>query len=180
MHATSFALLGSLVLSRTEALESAAGALAARIKPCDHVAGLDHSSQPLASVVDRHLGRTGQASGERIAPCSRESIEKSPITTRRETRTKPGPDYTDGVAGVDASNWARNHLSTTPTWISSFLDELRRTGIGPRAHAMGLAEMGPGGILRQPECGPGTTRPGILGHSKSIASTERTGRGPRF
>jgi hypothetical protein len=126
VHATGFALLGSLFYLGLRRWSPAAGALAAGsslvIMSLVSIAVL--SPWPQWWIVAwAEPGRPP----ERIARVA-ESIEKSPIATW-ETRTTPGPDYTEGVQSTPAT--ARNHLSTTPSWISSFLDELRRPALDP-------------------------------------------------
>ncbi len=126
MHATSFALLGSLFYLGLRRWSPAAGALAAgsSLVIMSLVSIIVLSPWPQWWIVTwAEPGRPP----ERIARVA-ESIEKSPIATR-ETRTTPGPDYTDGVRSTPAT--ARNHLSMTPSWISSFLDELRRPALDP-------------------------------------------------
>ena len=126
VHATGFALLGSLFYLGLRRWSPAAGALAA---------GSSLVIMSLVSIVV--LSPWPQwwsvAWGEPGGPPKSiareaESIEKSPIATR-ETRTILGPDDTDGVRSTPST--ARNHLSTTPSWISSFLDELRRPALDP-------------------------------------------------
>jgi Protein of unknown function (DUF1559)/BlaR1 peptidase M56 len=126
VHATGFALLGSLFYLGLRRWSPAAGALAA---------GSSLVIMSLVSIVvlspwpQWWIVAWAEPGG---APTS-DAREAEPIGTppiaRLGTQTTPGPERTERVRSTSAT--LRNEPSATPPWINSFFDELSRPELDP-------------------------------------------------
>jgi hypothetical protein len=121
VHATGFAVIGSLFYLGLRRWSPAAGALAA---------GSSLVIMSLVSIVVLspwpHWWIVAWAEPGRAELSDTREME--PITASTSAATT-GPKRTERVQPSSAT--PRNELSATPTWIDSFLDELRRSELDP-------------------------------------------------